>query len=49
MTDSECDSPEIRAEPPLPPPGTPERDRIDAQQRAICAGLIAAANRRPVP
>jgi hypothetical protein len=33
----------IQAEPPLPPPGTPERERLDLGQLATVAGLLAAA------
>jgi hypothetical protein len=41
---SEPDSDEraaIQAEPSLPPPGSPERTRIDAEHRAIVAGLLS--------
>jgi hypothetical protein len=41
---SEPDSDEraaIQAEPPLPSPGTPERGRIDAEDRAVVGGLLA--------
>lgn len=31
----------IEAEADLPAPGTPERDRIEAQHRATVAGLLA--------
>jgi hypothetical protein len=34
-------------EPPLPPPGTPEREALDARQRETVAGLLGAASQRP--
>jgi hypothetical protein len=40
--DDETDAPAIAAEPALPSPGTPERDRLDARQREAVAGLLAA-------
>ena len=33
----------IQAEPALPPPGSPERARLDREQAAMLAGLMAAA------
>ena len=33
----------IQAEPALPPPGTPERERVERTHRATLAGLLAAA------
>jgi|GEM_PF-5855119 len=35
----------IRAERPLPTPGTPERERLDREQSAMVAGLLKAALR----
>lgn len=35
----------IAAEPLLPDPGTPERERLDRRHRAMLAGLLAAAQR----
>jgi hypothetical protein len=37
----------ILAEPPMPPPGTPERERLDREQTAWLAGLRKAAAIRP--
>jgi len=37
----------ILAEPPMPPPGTPERERMDREQAAWLAGLRKAAAIRP--
>ncbi len=37
----------IRAEPVLPPEGSPERDRLDRMQRRMQRGLLDAAMRRP--
>jgi hypothetical protein len=40
----------IAAEPLLPAPGTPERDRLDARQGEALAGLLAGFGRhRPLP
>lgn len=36
----------ITAEPPLPPPGSPARTRLDCRQRMILAGLLAVARCR---
>ncbi len=33
----------IQAEPPLPPLGTPDRDRLENAHRATVAGLLAVA------
>jgi hypothetical protein len=35
----------IQAEPTLPPPGTPEHARIDAEHRVVVAGLLAGYRR----
>jgi hypothetical protein len=37
----------IQNEPALPPPGTPERERLDAAKRRMLAGLHDAALQRP--
>jgi hypothetical protein len=37
----------ILAEPPMPPRGTPARERMDREQAAIVAGLLNAAAIRP--
>jgi hypothetical protein len=39
----------ILAEPRMPPPGTPERERLDREQAAWLAGLRKAAAIRPQP
>jgi hypothetical protein len=31
-------------EPALPPPGTPERDRLEAEHQRMCAGLLRCAD-----
>jgi hypothetical protein len=45
--DGEAERAAIRAEPPLPAPDTPERERLDATQRRTVAGLLNAALMRP--
>ena len=47
LSDDQCGVPAIRAEPPMPPPGTPERERVDRLHRDMVAGLLAAAMGRP--
>jgi hypothetical protein len=37
----------IASEPPLPTPGNPERDRLEARQQQMLTGLQAAAALRP--
>jgi hypothetical protein len=36
----------IKNEPNLPPPGTDERERLEAAQRCMVAGLLQCARRR---
>jgi hypothetical protein len=36
----------VRLEPPMPPPGSEERRRLDADQRRILAGLLRGARTR---
>ena len=47
LSDDQCDAAAIRAEMPLPPPGTPERGRMDRENRDVVVGLFAASMRRP--
>lgn len=47
LPDHQCDAPDIRAEPALPPRGTPERDRLDRRQAEMVRGLLTASRQRP--
>jgi len=48
LPDDGCDSRHIAAEPALPPPGSPERDRLDRKQASAVRGLLNMAMQRPV-
>jgi hypothetical protein len=49
IADDDCDAPSIRAEPPLPAPGTPERAAHDRRHERMCAGLLAQWQRHHRP
>lgn len=41
IPDDACDTPALRAESPMPAPGTPQRAALDRRQAEMVAGLLA--------